>query len=337
MENSIEELKQRLEELYQTQQARLDVGADDLDIREEIAEAEDEIKELQADINEKNNNGNDTNVGSIGNSIEEDIEELKRLLYRNELSQYGKRKLIKYYELQEKDYKRVLKENEIYKKNSEIMSKENLSTAEQLKVEIKENFRLKNQLENNRKEYQETYEDIREELGELKKENEELNNRCRNLDKEAQAYLEELAGDNTLTRRTIKQLQEENEELKQDRNNNYQMIALAQNEALGYMQGYEDGKKLKRSAVANIVENQQYYIIKKQIEKYETYIEQLRKELEQKDKIIDLMAETINNYDIDEDVCKQMGQKANCNEYEDAKECKECIKHYFINKAKEIR
>lgn len=48
------------------------------------------------------------------------------------------------------------------------------------------------------------------------KENEELNNRCRNLDKEAQAYLEELAGDNTLTRRTIKQLQEENEECKLD-------------------------------------------------------------------------------------------------------------------------
>ena len=36
------------------------------------------------------------------------------------------------------------------------------------------------------------------------------------MDKEAQAYLEELAGDNTLTRRTIKQLQEENEECKLD-------------------------------------------------------------------------------------------------------------------------
>ena len=48
--------------------------------------------------------------------MEENIEELKRLLYRNELSQYGKRKLINYYEQQEKDYKRVLKENEIYKK-----------------------------------------------------------------------------------------------------------------------------------------------------------------------------------------------------------------------------
>lgn len=68
-ENSIKELKQRLEELYRTQQARLDVGADDLDIREEIAEVEEEIKELQDDINEKNNNGNDTNVGSIENSI----------------------------------------------------------------------------------------------------------------------------------------------------------------------------------------------------------------------------------------------------------------------------
>lgn len=90
-----------------------------------------------------------------------------------------------------------------------------------------------------------------------------------------------------------KRVLKENEELKQEKINNYKMIALAQNEALGYMQGYEDGKKLKRSAVANIVENQQYYIIKKQIEKYETYIEQLRKELGQKDKIIDLMADQL--------------------------------------------
>ena len=76
----------------------------------------------------------------------------------------------------------------------------------------------------------------------------------------------------------IERLQKENEELKQDRNNNYQMIALAQNEVLGYMQGYEDGKKLKRSAVACVVENQQYYIIKKEIEHYKEYIEKLQKE-----------------------------------------------------------
>ena len=47
---------------------------------------------------------------------EEDIEELKRLLYTDSLTQYGKRKLINYYEQQEKDYKRILKQNEIYKK-----------------------------------------------------------------------------------------------------------------------------------------------------------------------------------------------------------------------------
>ena len=85
-----------------------------------------------------------------------------------------------------------------------------------------------------------------------------------------------------------KRVLKENEELKQDRNNNYQMIALAQNEVLGYMQGYEDGKKLKRSAVACVVENQQYYIIKKEIEHYKEYIEKLQKENEEYSKQLDL-------------------------------------------------
>lgn len=67
------------------------------------------------------------------------------------------------------------------------------------------------------------------------------------------------------------------------------------------------------------------------------YMKWQKQELGQKDKIIDLMAETINNHDIDEDICKQMGQKANCNEFEDTEKCKECIKQYFKNKAKEIR
>lgn len=137
----------------------------------------------------ENSDGNDTNVGSIGNSIEEDITKINTYIELvlekdycncNELNTIlgkhcdGSKNVA--YAMQHilSDYKRVLKENEIYKKNSEIMSKENLSTAEQLKVEIKENFRLKNQLENNRKEYQETYKDVREELKELKKENEEL-------------------------------------------------------------------------------------------------------------------------------------------------------------------
>ena len=59
------------------------------------------------------------------NSREEDIEELKRFLYRDELTQYGKRKLINCYEQQEKDYKRVLEMNEVLlKENEELKIKE---------------------------------------------------------------------------------------------------------------------------------------------------------------------------------------------------------------------
>ena len=124
--NNIVELKQRLEELYQTQQARLDVGADDLDIREEIAEVEDEIKESEDDINEENNNGNDTNVGSIEDSIEKDIDILNNIKeYMQENIDNGYHKFCYNEQNDEKcvdiinaidhilsDYKRVLKEKE---------------------------------------------------------------------------------------------------------------------------------------------------------------------------------------------------------------------------------
>lgn len=130
-ENSMEELKQRLEELYKTQQARLACNADDLDIREEIAEVEEEIKELEYDINEENNNGNDTNVGSIENSIEEDILNIEKYVELvidknycdcNELNVIcagnhvdGSKNVA--YSMQHLllDYKRLLKENETYK------------------------------------------------------------------------------------------------------------------------------------------------------------------------------------------------------------------------------
>ena len=63
--------------------------------------------------------------------MEEDIEELKRLLYRDELSQYGKRKLLNYCEQQEKDYKRALEINEVLLKENEELKNdyENLSNS----------------------------------------------------------------------------------------------------------------------------------------------------------------------------------------------------------------
>ena len=130
--NKIEELQERLEELHRTQDARLACNADDLDVREEIAEAEDEIKELQDDINEKNNNGNDINVGSIGNSIEEDIKILEEMIneekYVYKRNRRGNKEIrfevgSNYFKALEhilSDYKRVLKENEELK-NKDII------------------------------------------------------------------------------------------------------------------------------------------------------------------------------------------------------------------------
>lgn len=118
-ENNIEELKQMLEELYRTQQARLDAGADDLDIREEIAEVEEEIKELQDETIEEDSIKNERS------SIEEDIILLKDFtegnFKRDKLENYkGSYKMGCFYykDIQRAiehiilDYKRVLKENE---------------------------------------------------------------------------------------------------------------------------------------------------------------------------------------------------------------------------------
>lgn len=89
----------------------------------------------------------------------------------------------------------------------------------------------------------------------------------------------------------------------------------------------QDDIKADEIKYKNVIEN-----LKKENEKaLAEYMKWQKQELEQKNKIIDLMAETINN--IDEDICKQMGQKANCNEFEDTEKCKECIKQYFENKA----
>lgn len=52
----------------------------------------------------------------------------------------------------------------------------------------------------------------------------------------------------------------------------------------------------------------------------------VQKEIEKKDKIIDLMAEYINEIDVSEEICEG---KTMCDE-----NCKECIKQYFESKAK---
>lgn len=90
-----------------------------------------------------------------------------------------------------------------------------------------------------------------------------------------------------------KRVLKEIKELKQEKINNDRMIVLAQNEALNYMRGYEDGKNLRRSAVACQIENQQYFLFDKQIEKYKEYIEKLQRENEEKTTILLAGAEKV--------------------------------------------
>lgn len=92
----------------------------------------------------------------------------------------------------------------------------------------------------------------------------------------------------------------------------------------------ESLKKLRRQIIA------EKYTKNIGIPVYISDLKNVLSMLKEKDKQIDLMAEIINNNDIDEDICKQMGQKENCNEFEDKEKCKECIKQYFENKAKEL-
>lgn len=99
-----------------------------------------------------------------------------------------------------------------------------------------------------------------------------------------------------------KRVLKENEELLQEKINNQKIIALAQNDMLNYQAGFEDGKNGRTSAVQSIIENQQYYIFQKQIEKYERHIEKLQKEneewqkayQEEKDKQFKLIQNTNN-------------------------------------------
>lgn len=59
-------------------------------------------------------------------------------------------------------------------------------------------------------------------------------------------------------------------------------------------------------------------------------VNQVFEEVEEKDKIIDLMAEFINKQDIDEDICKN-NMSDLCDEYGTGINCIGCIKKHFQN------
>lgn len=77
----------------------------------------------------------------------------------------------------------------------------------------------------------------------------------------------------------------------------------------------------------------------KKLEKYSLYKEEfsrLNKQLQNKDKIIDLMANHIATSD--SDLCEYLDITTKCKYYagDNGKTCDNCIKQYFENKAKEL-
>lgn len=83
------------------------------------------------------------------------------------------------------------------------------------------------------------------------------------------------------------------------------------------------------SELEKIVSKKQYEKTKKTLK---GIINKQNKEIKKKDKIIDEMAIYINNFDIDEDICKKVDEP--CKNYagENGKLCNECIIKYFTNK-----
>lgn len=70
-------------------------------------------------------------------------------------------------------------------------------------------------------------------------------------------------------------------------------------------------------------------------EKLRQAIENLINKYKEQEKVIELMAKFINNIDIDEDICKVMGEKPYCDEYYNANNCIKCVIDYFKKKARD--
>lgn len=95
----------------------------------------------------------------------------------------------------------------------------------------------------------------------------------------------------------------------------------------------QDDIKADEIKYKNVIEN-----LKKENEKaLAKYMEWQKQELEQKDKIIDLMANHIATSD--SDLCEYLDITTKCKYYagDNGKTCDNCIRQYFNNKAKEIK
>ncbi len=106
-----------------------------------------------------------------------------------------------------------------------------------------------------------------------------------------------------------------------------------ENENITAILDYTDLKSL--DTVLSLIKEQQEKIAKyeKIYKEYDCY--RWVKELDKKDKIIDLMAEFIATLDIEEDICANI-ENDNCDKMAFG-ECENCIKQYFERKVEDVK
>ena len=133
----------------------------------------------------------------------------------------------------------------------------------------------------------------------------------------------------------ITKLQKENEDLLREKEENKFIIAMANNEMLGYNQGYSDAENKNSNATEIVIKNRQAYIHKEEVERYKRKIDLLQKELNEenkrcmvlanndkfKEQVIDLMADFIG-----QDM-RCIRPEIECNKM--THDCKDCVKQYF--------
>ena len=96
----------------------------------------------------------------------------------------------------------------------------------------------------------------------------------------------------------ITKLQKENEDLLREKEENKFIIAMANNEMLGYNQGYSDAENKNSNATEIVIKHRQAYIHKEEVELYKRKIDFLQKENEEKDKQIDYIIDFIRERSI---------------------------------------
>ena len=103
----------------------------------------------------------------------------------------------------------------------------------------------------------------------------------------------------------ITKLQKENEDLLREKEENKFIIAMANNEMLGYNQGYSDAENKNSNATEIVIKNRQAYIHKEEVERYKRKIDLLQKELNEENKRCMILA---NNDKFKEQVIELMSE-----------------------------